>query len=258
MLSACVSVPNSIESVEQGVGFIQVAQQPNAYVGQEIRWGGIVARVENLEQDTLVEIVNLPLDYQARPMANQQTGGRFIARVPGFLDPIIYQQGKEITVVGQLTEPMPGKVGQHEIIFPVVDTRGHHLWQQRKTYQHIEVYSSWDPFWFYHRPYHWPYHYRYRVYRHHGYNDHQPYRQQHSQPLSRDVNNTPMEIDQNSQRDPTTYREHREPERFENNPPASTQRRVEQRAPTPRVETRGETERSIRQTRESQQGASRK
>lgn len=163
-LSACVHVPQSVQLEEPSSNFNQVAQQPAAFVGNQVRWGGIIARVENHEQDTLIEIVHLPLDGQTRPSATHQTGGRFIARVQQFLDPIIYAQGKEITVVGIVSEPLHGKVGEHEVNFPVVDTSGHHLWAKRKTHHHIDYYhSTWDPFWFYSRPYRWPY------YRHLGY-----------------------------------------------------------------------------------------
>lgn len=165
LLAACANVPESVEFEARSVDFAQVAQSPASYSGQEVRWGGIIARVENLEKDTLIEVVNLPLDRQARPVKDSQTGGRFIARVPGFLDPMIYQMGKEITLVGMLGDPMPGKVGKHEINFPVVDTRNHYLWKERPRREYVEVYSVWDPYWFYHRPYHWPYYYRYRVIR---------------------------------------------------------------------------------------------
>lgn len=166
LLAACASAPEQIAFEQPNLNFTQVAQNPAAYSEKEVRWGGIVARVENLEKDTLIEIVNLPLGRKARPVENQETGGRFIARVPGFLDPMIYEVGKEITVVGKLAKPMPGKVGEHKITFPVVDTRGHYLWKKRPNYEYVEVYSAWDPYWFYHRPYYWPYHYRYRVIRH--------------------------------------------------------------------------------------------
>ncbi|AOE50022.1 Slp family lipoprotein [Kangiella sediminilitoris] len=165
MLFACASTPQQITFEQENIPFTQVAQNPEGFTGREVRWGGIVARVENLENDTLIEVVNLPLGRQARPVEEQQTGGRFIARVPGFLDPMIYDVGKEITVVGKLSKPMPGKVGKHKINFPVVDTRGHHLWKKRPQYEYVEVYSAWDPYWFYHRPYYWPYNYRYRVIR---------------------------------------------------------------------------------------------
>lgn len=166
VLAGCASTPAQIQFEQPNLSFTQVAQNPSAFTEKEVRWGGIVARVENLEKDTLIEVVNLPLGRQARPVASQETGGRFIARIPGFLDPMIYTQGKEITVVGMLAEPMPGKVGEHKINFPVVDARGHQLWKERPNYEYVEVYSVWDPYWFYHRPYYWPYNYRYRVIRH--------------------------------------------------------------------------------------------
>ena len=185
-LAACSTTPEQIAFEEPNLSFTRVAQNPEAFTEKEVRWGGIVARVENLEKDTLIEIVNLPLGRQARPVASQETGGRFIARVPGFLDPMIYKQGKEITVVGMLAEPMPGKVGEHEINFPVVDARGHYLWEERPNYEYVEVYSAWDPYWFYHRPYYWPYHYRYRVIRHDN-------RYDRSRQLNRDAENPSTE-----------------------------------------------------------------
>lgn len=183
LLTACATTPDTVNFEQQNTSFVQVAQNPESFVGSQVRWGGIVARVENLERDTLVEIVNLPLDRQARPLASQQTGGRFIAMIPGFVDPLIYQQGKEITVVGVLNKPMPGKIGQHSVNFPVVETSGHHLWQERPVRQHITVFSSWDPFWFGHVGYRWRYPYyhgypRYNycpthgVFHHHRYSRH--------------------------------------------------------------------------------------
>ncbi len=186
LLAACASTPKQIDFDKPNLNFTKVAQNPEAFNKQEVRWGGIVARVENLEKDTLIEVVNLPLGRQARPVASQETGGRFIARVPGFLDPMIYKQGKEITVVGMLAEPMPGKVGEHKINFPVVDTRGHQLWEERPNYEYVEVYSAWDPYWFYHRPYYWPYHYRYRVIRH-------DYRHDRRRDMNRDALNPDTE-----------------------------------------------------------------
>ncbi len=159
LLSACISAPETVDFDQPNTSFVRVAQAPDAFVGYDVRWGGIVARVENLEHDTLVEIVNLPLDSRARPLGNANTAGRFIARVQGFLDPLIYKQGKEITVVGILNDPMPGQIGQHQVNFPVVDSTGHHLWERRQSHQHISVFSSWDPFWFGHTGYRWRYPY---------------------------------------------------------------------------------------------------
>lgn len=168
LLSACSTTPETIDFDQQSSSFNRVAQQPESYVGNQVRWGGIIARVENLEYDTLIEIVSLPLDSRARPIANQQTGGRYIARVQGFVEPLIYKQGKEITVVGVLSNPMPGHIGEHRVNFPVVDTSGHHLWEQRQSYQRVNVFSTWDPFFFGASSYRWhfPYHNRYSRFGH--------------------------------------------------------------------------------------------
>ncbi|WP_251360006.1 Slp family lipoprotein [Kangiella sp. TOML190] len=182
LLAGCNTTPETVRFDPPNVDFNQVSQAPNSYAGDHVRWGGIVARVENLERDTLVEIVNLPLDSSARPLAEHNTGGRFIARIQGFADPLIYKQGKEITVVGVLSEPLPGKIGKHAVVFPVVDTASHHLWAKRKSRQYIDVYSTWDPYWFYGGYYRWHYPYyhypywprRHVIYREDSSEDHLP------------------------------------------------------------------------------------
>ncbi len=155
LLSACSLAPETVNFEQPNTSFVRVAQSPDSFVGSQVRWGGIVARVENLEQDTLVEIVNLPLDARARPVGDANTSGRFIARVQGFLDPLIYKEGKEITVVGVLNQSMPGKIGQHQVNFPVVDSSGHHLWKERESRVYVSSFSSWDPYWFGHVGYRW-------------------------------------------------------------------------------------------------------
>lgn len=159
LVTACSLTPKTLDFEQENVSFERVAQAPDMFVGTPVRWGGIVARIENLEKATLVEIVNLPLDSRARPVASQTTSGRFIARIQGFIDPMIYKQGKEITIVGILNDPMPGKIGKHSVNFPVVDSTGHHLWEQRRTHHHISTFSTWDPFWFGHVGYRWRYPY---------------------------------------------------------------------------------------------------
>ncbi len=161
LVAGCVSAPNAIrfESATH-LPLQQAVQQPEAHKGTSVRWGGLVARVENRPEDTLVEIVGQPLDSMGRPETTDSTGGRFIALVPGFLDPVIYEPGREITVVGALGDAIAGKIGDHNYKFPVVISSGYHLWQERPDYYYVGVpYSHWDPFWYpyYSRWNYWPY-----------------------------------------------------------------------------------------------------
>jgi outer membrane lipoprotein len=49
-------------------------------------------------------MVSLPLDARARPRIVDQTYGRFEACAPGFFDPEIYEQRREMTVVGTVQD----------------------------------------------------------------------------------------------------------------------------------------------------------
>ncbi len=70
-----------------------------------VRWGGLIARVDNQREETTLEIVEQPLDERGRPVADDESGGRFFARIPGFLDPAIYAVGRSIRPDSQLSGP---------------------------------------------------------------------------------------------------------------------------------------------------------
>lgn len=62
--------------------------------------GGVVANISNQKDRTRVELVNLPIDSAGRPNIHQEPQGRFVAYVPGFLDPITYGEGRLLTLYG--------------------------------------------------------------------------------------------------------------------------------------------------------------
>jgi outer membrane lipoprotein len=123
--------------------------------GQYVRWGGLVAKVKVRKQATWVEIVALPLEASGRPKRTDASEGRFIARIPGLLDPIIYRRGREITVYGRLTKTFDGKIGEQAYTYPVLDVVGHQLWPKRREVSK-EIYiipSYWGGYW---HPHIWP------------------------------------------------------------------------------------------------------
>ena len=77
-----------------------VSAAPATFVGELVRWGGTVKTVENGKTDTLIQVVARPLERGGRPRSRTASPGRFLARVPGFLDPAVYSEGRELTVAG--------------------------------------------------------------------------------------------------------------------------------------------------------------
>ena len=165
-ITGCANIPEPIEVAEgtQLVGYQEAAMQPEAATGKTVRWGGVVALVENRKDQTMLEIVHYPLRSYGRPVVGDQSIGRFRVYVNGFLDPVVYEQGKAVTFVGTATGVEEGLVGEHEYVFPVMDASGYYLWKDVQrvdvTSVHVWPYYGWGIG--------FPYHTRHRVYIHSG------------------------------------------------------------------------------------------
>jgi outer membrane lipoprotein len=115
--SATVTVPAS-----------QVAQSPERYINGEVVWGGRIVAVANLANSSEIELLAYPLDGSQRPKANDTGSGRFIAVMPGYVEPLDYPAGALMTVHGKLTGTRAGTVGQAPYVFPLVGVAQSHVW----------------------------------------------------------------------------------------------------------------------------------
>jgi outer membrane lipoprotein len=106
-----------------------VQSDPDRYTGAPVRWGGDIAGVENQPDVTEVEVVARPLTSGGRPRDADRSPGRFITRVPGFLDPAKYETGREFTVAGTVVGTVKRPIGGYEYRFPVVQADASQLWQ---------------------------------------------------------------------------------------------------------------------------------
>ncbi|HRY19471.1 MAG TPA: Slp family lipoprotein [Candidatus Competibacteraceae bacterium] len=148
-LAGCAVPPPIDDPIQdadfQGPPLAVVRAQPDAFLQMPVRWGGVIARVDNRHEGTELEIVEQPLDRRGWPVADDDSAGRFLAQIPGFLDPAIYAVGRPVTVVGLLTGTTPGQVGDYRTTFPVVTVDHHRLWPERRTPEVIYVP---DPYWY--------------------------------------------------------------------------------------------------------------
>jgi outer membrane lipoprotein len=166
LLGGCASqVPQLIREAPPAKLSVSQATAGQAQTGTRIRWGGTIASVDNQQNATALEIVERPLNGDGRPKQTDQTGGRFIARVHGFLDPEVYKTGREVTVAGALAGRTERTIGQHPYTFPLVDVTQVYLWPERREYPRYydPFYDPWYDPWY---PYPWgpwgPFPYRYR------------------------------------------------------------------------------------------------
>lgn len=98
----------------------QVASSPGNFSGMQTVWGGTVIGVDNRQDHTELRILGYPLDSSQRPRLKQPASGRFIAIVPGFLDPMTFPDGIPVTVLGQLDGAQTAAVGGANYSYPVV------------------------------------------------------------------------------------------------------------------------------------------
>lgn len=137
LLSACASLPPELGNSDDK----SVVTQYSAWLERDpatqspVRMGGVVANISNQKDRTRVELVNLPIDSAGRPNIHQEPQGRFVAYVPGFLDPITYGEGRLLTLYGTTALSEQGKVGDYEHTYPVMNAQGYHLWRVEERVQ---------------------------------------------------------------------------------------------------------------------------
>ncbi|CUS48590.1 MAG: starvation-inducible outer membrane lipoprotein Slp [Idiomarinaceae bacterium HL-53] len=141
LLSGCASrLPEELRSDEkQLVSFPQLLQEPETHVGSPTRLGGLIANVQNLNESSVIEVVQFELNGYGRPHITEESPGRFRIRVNGFIDPEIYKQGREVSVFGLFSGLEAGEIGEFDYAFPVIESEGLKLWSERTERQRVDV-----------------------------------------------------------------------------------------------------------------------
>lgn len=162
------------QQAEPVVSFEALRGDPDAFKGHTVILGGDILKTHNTPQQTSIEILQKPLDRFEAPQITDQTAGRFIAQCDQYLDPAIYDQGRQITVAGKVLGSYAGQVGKADYLYPLISCAELHLWPRMSqdviypVYPYpypwlLPRYYPWSLYPYY--DYGWPYYYRYRRYR---------------------------------------------------------------------------------------------
>ena len=159
LTASCASnVPALIGAVlPNNPALAQVRERPDEAIGKTVRWGGIIAKVDNHQTETWIEIVDKTLQWDGAPEDSDKSQGRFIARITGFVDPMIYEKGRRLTVYGELEQAVVHRIGDFTYLFPVVRVQESHLWAEVPDMIYLDPWPIWYEPW-YPRPF--PYYYR--------------------------------------------------------------------------------------------------
>jgi len=146
--SGCVSIPRPLEGNFPDFYPDQVTERS---VGARVRWGGVILETEPDSDRTCLEILARNLDRSYRPVVSDHSRGRFLACRDGFQDPAIFRRGREVTIIGYLDEIMPGRIGEYEYRYPVLDAETTYLWPERVdtvyVHHHPGYWGWYDPWW---------------------------------------------------------------------------------------------------------------
>ena len=123
------------------------------YMGAEVRWGGEISKVENKADHTWIEIVRRQLWGDGKPRTSGKSDGRFIASFTGFVDPVVYEVGQLLTVVGTIEDKIKRPIGEYDYVFPIVTVEGSYLWKTTSVAQYPNYPPPW---WYYDLRFHYP------------------------------------------------------------------------------------------------------
>ncbi len=155
-LVACSShVPKEIRQASPDqVPLSTVHSNIEQHIGKRVRWGGVILHIENQNTSTWLTIMAKPLWASGRPNDSDTSYGRFIAIIPGFLEPEVYANQREITITGRVTGTQARKVGDFEYNYPLIEVDQQYLWHKPVTTEHQHPHWYHDPWYDPFYPYH--------------------------------------------------------------------------------------------------------
>jgi len=154
--SACTyAISRNIRrQVDKALTFAAVKQNPQAYTGAVVIWGGKIVDIVNRQNGTDLILLQVPLVNGEQPGDVHESQGRYLARTSRFLDPEIYARGKKVTLAGEIVGREVRSLGELQYTYPVLQIRELRLWQRRIVYP---LYSYRTSPWGVYDPFLWPY-----------------------------------------------------------------------------------------------------
>lgn len=147
LLSGCASIPAPLAGDYPD---FQPDQATERSIGGQVRWGGQIVDTRPQADQTCIEVLARTLDREHRPVSGDRHHGRFLACREGFKDPEIFKRGRELTIIGRITDFSEGTIGEFIYRYPVLDAEVIYLWAD-----HPDLVMLHDPWWRYHDPW-WP------------------------------------------------------------------------------------------------------
>ncbi len=132
----------------------ELKQNPVLNKGKLFILGGIIVRTSITKEGSLIEALMVPVNSRGY-LKGYKAGKneRFLAlyRGPELLDPVIYNEKREITIAGEFIETRKGAIGEMEYTYPLFEIKEIYLWDEYK-----------ENIYYLYPPYYPPPYYRYK------------------------------------------------------------------------------------------------
>lgn len=132
-LSACAEHPiPRAQRVDTKLTSADVLAHPRATHGARVRWGGMIISDRVGTIHSTLTILGYPLNGRGHPSLRRMPIGRFQAVAPGYLDPVLFAQGRLVTIVGTVGDIHVGHVGLASYPYPRLQIIATHVWRYRR------------------------------------------------------------------------------------------------------------------------------
>jgi outer membrane lipoprotein len=119
----------TLDKVNRNVSFQELKKEPEQFKGTWVMLGGMIVGSKNAKEGTLIEILQKPLDSDGRPLQTDSTEGRFLVQSDTFLDPVVYHEGRLITVVAEVIDRKELPLDDIMYTYPLLSVKDLHLWE---------------------------------------------------------------------------------------------------------------------------------
>ena len=110
----------------------ELKENPVSYREKLFILGGIIVNTTVTKEGSLIEAIYVPVDFRGYLKSSGISNGRFLAIYKGFLDPVIFNQEREVTIAGIFKGTRTGNIGEMEYTYPFFEIEEIYLWEKRQ------------------------------------------------------------------------------------------------------------------------------
>ncbi|MGD9895823.1 MAG: Slp family lipoprotein [Candidatus Methylacidiphilaceae bacterium] len=126
------------KQVRDQPSFGAIRSRPSVYRDRVVMLGGTVLYAKHRGHGTYLEILEKELNAYDRPISSDKVGGRFLVGSSSLLDLKAYGRGRDVTVIGRVVGPQPGRIGERPYTYPLIAATEIRLWRE-----HVVTDDNW-------------------------------------------------------------------------------------------------------------------